>query len=51
MHKKKEVVQDVALYDLDVAHLRSQGREDILSIMGSIIKLKLPVMIFQIDFY
>ena len=40
MHKKKEVVQDVTLHDLDVANARPQGGQDILSIMGSLIKPK-----------
>jgi len=38
--KKKEVVQDVTLHDLDVANARPQGGQDILSIMGSLIKPK-----------
>ena len=40
VHKKKEVVQDVTLHDLDVANARPQGGQDILSIMGSMIKPK-----------
>ncbi len=40
VHKKKEVVQDVTLHDLDVANARPQGGQDILSIMGSLIKPK-----------
>jgi RuvB-like protein 1 (pontin 52) len=33
-------VQDVTLHDLDVANARPQGGQDILSIMGSLIKPK-----------
>lgn len=40
VHKTKEVVQDVTLHDLDVANARPQGGQDILSIMGSLIKPK-----------
>ncbi|CAF1055473.1 unnamed protein product [Adineta steineri] len=40
VHKKKEVVQDVTLHDLDVANARPQGGQDIMSIMGSLIKQK-----------
>lgn len=40
VHKKKEVVQDVTLHDLDVANAQPQGGKDILSIMGSLIKPK-----------
>merc|ERR1712124_32238 len=35
VHKKKEVVQDVTLHDLDTANARSQGGQDIFSVMGS----------------
>lgn len=38
VHKKKEVVQDVTLHDLDVANARPQGGQDIVSMMGSIMK-------------
>ena len=40
VHKKKDIVQDVTLHDLDVANSRPQGGQDILSIMGSLIKPK-----------
>ena len=40
MHKKKEVVQDVTLHDLDVANARPQGGHDIMSMMGQLIKPK-----------
>ncbi|EER04728.1 RuvB DNA helicase, putative [Perkinsus marinus ATCC 50983] len=34
VHKKKEVVQDVTLHDLDMANARPQGGNDIASVMG-----------------
>src|SRR5690606_33131379 len=34
VHKKKEIVQDVTLHDLDVANARPQGAEDSMSRMG-----------------
>ncbi|KAI8621985.1 TIP49 C-terminus-domain-containing protein [Chytriomyces sp. MP71] len=40
VHKKKEVIQDVTLHDLDVANARPQGGQDILSIMNQITKPK-----------
>ncbi|KAL1137641.1 hypothetical protein AAG570_009337 [Ranatra chinensis] len=40
VHKKKEVIQDVTLHDLDVANARPQGGQDILSMMGQLIKSK-----------
>eukprot|EP00949_MAST-11_sp_MAST-11-sp1_P003365 g3365.t1 len=40
VHKKKEVVQDVTLHDLDVANARPQGGQDIMSVMGSLMKTK-----------
>ena len=40
VHKKKEVVQDVTLHDLDVANARPQGGQDIMSMMGQLIKPK-----------
>merc|ERR1719157_186586 len=40
VHKKKEVVQDVTLHDLDVANAKPQGGQDIGSIMGSFLKQK-----------
>ena len=40
VHKKKEVVQDVTLHDLDVANARPQGGQDIMSMMGSMMKQK-----------
>lgn len=38
VHKKKEVVQDVTLHDLDAANARPQGGGDILSMMGQLLK-------------
>ena len=40
VHKKKEVVQDVTLHDLDIANARPQGGHDIMSMMGQLIKPK-----------
>lgn len=34
VHKKKEVVQDVTLHDLDVANARPQGGKDIMSMLN-----------------
>jgi RuvB-like protein 1 (pontin 52) len=38
VHKKKEIVQDVTLHDLDAANARPAGGGDLLSIMGSLAK-------------
>lgn len=40
VHKKKEVIQDVTLHDLDVANSRPQGGQDIMSMMGQLMKPK-----------
>uniref|UniRef100_A0A182QET7 DNA helicase n=1 Tax=Anopheles farauti TaxID=69004 RepID=A0A182QET7_9DIPT len=40
VHKKKEVVQDVTLHDLDAANARPQGGQDVLSIVGQMMKPK-----------
>jgi RuvB-like protein 1 (pontin 52) len=40
VHKKKEIVQDVTLHDLDTANAKPQGGQDIMSIMGSFMKPK-----------
>merc|ERR1711934_968457 len=40
VHKRKEVIQDVTLHDLDVANARPQGGQDIMSMMGSFMKPK-----------
>lgn len=39
-HKKKDVVQDVTLHDLDVANAYPQGGQDIASMMGQLLKPK-----------
>ena len=36
VHKKKEIVQDVTLHDMDVANARPQGGHDFLSLMSQI---------------
>lgn len=38
VHKKKEVVQDVTLHDLDVANARPTGGQDVMSMMGQLMK-------------
>jgi len=38
VHKKKEVVQDVTLHDLDIANAQPQGGQDIMSMMGSLMR-------------
>ncbi|KAJ3037455.1 RuvB-like protein 1 [Rhizophlyctis rosea] len=38
VHKKKEIIQDVTLHDLDVANARPQGGQDIMSMMGQLMK-------------
>ncbi|KAF2236522.1 putative RuvB-like helicase 1 [Viridothelium virens] len=38
VHKKKEIVQDVTLHDLDVANARPQGGQDVMSMMGQLMK-------------
>ena len=40
VHKKKEIVQDVTLHDLDSANARPQGGRDFMSLMGQIMKPK-----------
>ncbi|CAR26908.1 hypothetical protein ZYGR_0I01800 [Zygosaccharomyces rouxii] len=40
VHKKKEIVQDVTLHDLDIANARPQGGQDVISIMGQLLKPK-----------
>lgn len=40
VQKKKEIVQDVTLHDLDVANAQPQGGQDIVSMMGQILKPK-----------
>ncbi|ESO05157.1 hypothetical protein HELRODRAFT_191387 [Helobdella robusta] len=40
VHKKKEVVQDVTLHDLDVANAKPQGGQDVISMLGQFMKPK-----------
>ena len=40
VHKKKEVVQDVTLHDLDSANAKPEGGQDIMSVMGKMMKPK-----------
>jgi RuvB-like protein 1 (pontin 52) len=40
VHKKKEVVQDVTLHDLDMSNARPQGGQDLMSVMGQLAKPK-----------
>lgn len=40
VHKKKEVVQDVTLHDLDVANARPQGGKDVMSMLTAMGKPK-----------
>lgn len=38
VHKRKELVQDLTLGDLDAANARPQGGQDIMSVMGSLVR-------------
>merc|ERR1712193_54316 len=38
VHKKKEIVQDVSLHDLDIANAKPQGGQDIVSVMNNMLK-------------
>jgi len=40
VHKKKEVVQDVTLHDLDAANAKPRGGTDVLSMMSQMVKPK-----------
>eukprot|EP00736_Rhodelphis_marinus_P011458 Rmarinus@m.21570 len=40
VHKKKEIVQDVTLHDLDAANARPQGGQDVMAMMGTLMKPK-----------
>ncbi|KAB7505726.1 RuvB-like 1 [Armadillidium nasatum] len=40
VHKKKEVIQDVTLHDLDVANAQPQGGQDVMSMMSQLMKPK-----------
>ncbi|EEB09174.1 AAA family ATPase Rvb1 [Schizosaccharomyces japonicus yFS275] len=38
VHKRKEIIQDVTLHDLDIANAHPQGGQDIMSMMGQLMK-------------
>lgn len=38
VHKKKEIVQDVTLHDLDAANAKPMGGNDLASVMGQLVK-------------
>lgn len=38
VHKKREVLQDVTMHDLDMANARPQGGSDVLSLVGQMMK-------------
>ncbi|KAI3382545.1 hypothetical protein SNEBB_006212 [Seison nebaliae] len=40
VHKKKDVVQDVTLHDLDAANAKPQGNQDVLAMLNSLVKHK-----------
>ena len=40
VHKKKEIVQDVTLHDLDSSNARPQGGQDLFSVMNQMMKPK-----------
>merc|ERR1711967_195358 len=40
VHKKKDIVQDVTLHDLDVSNAKPQGGQDVMSMMGQMRKPK-----------
>jgi len=40
VHKRREVIQDVTLHDLDMANARPQGGQDAMSIMNQLMKPK-----------
>eukprot|EP00211_Chloroparvula_japonica_P002248 CAMPEP_0119129934 /NCGR_PEP_ID=MMETSP1310-20130426/7478_1 /TAXON_ID=464262 /ORGANISM="Genus nov. species nov., Strain RCC2339" /LENGTH=463 /DNA_ID=CAMNT_0007120397 /DNA_START=118 /DNA_END=1509 /DNA_ORIENTATION=- len=40
VHKRKEVVQDVTLHDIDMANAQPQGGSDIMSMMGNLIRTR-----------
>ena len=40
VHKRREVIQDVTLHDLDTANARPQGGQDAMSIMNQLMKPK-----------
>lgn len=40
VHKKKEVVQDITLHDLDLSNAKPQGGQDFMSLMNQMNKQK-----------
>jgi len=40
VHKKKEIVQDITLHDLDLANARPQGGQDFMSLVNQMNKQK-----------
>lgn len=40
VHKKKEIVQDVTLHDLDMSNAKPQGGQDLISMVGQLAKPK-----------
>ena len=40
VHKKKEIVQDVTLHDLDMSNAKPQGGQDLVSMVGALSKPK-----------
>ena len=40
VHKRKEIVQDVTLHDLDAANARPQGGQDVVSMVGQLMRPK-----------
>merc|ERR1711988_1818013 len=40
VHKRKEVVQDVTLHDLDMSNAKPQGGQDLISMVGQLAKPK-----------
>ena len=40
VHKRKEIVQDITLHDLDVANARPRGGQDFYSVLGQLMKNK-----------
>ncbi len=40
VHKKKEIVQDVTLHDLDMSNAKPQGGQDLISMVGQMAKPK-----------
>lgn len=40
VHKKKDIVQDVTLHDLDVANARPTGGQDVVSLVGELVRAR-----------